>query len=177
LKCFILSLQSIFPSFVSFSGHSFPVEYPANLEEKVLWNLNAPQAEVLTLVSMIGCFATAVLALLVGEMTKAVAAIGTNRRCIGFLAVYATMGAIGFHFLLFSLAVFGSLQTVVFRSLRKVLNMAVMIAVSPDLQFTNWHRISFIILISGLAANGVEQLGGAPKSVEKTVIDLFNFLE
>jgi hypothetical protein len=65
----------------------------------------------------------------------------------------------------------------VFTSLRKVLNMAVMIAISPDLQFTNWHRISFLILISGLAANGVEQLGGVGKSPEKTVIDPFNFLE
>jgi hypothetical protein len=110
----------------------------ANLEEKVLWNLNTPQAEVLTLASVIGCVTTAVLALLVGEMTRAV---GANQRCIGCLPVYTIMGAIGFHFLFFSLTVFGSLQTVVFTSLRKVLNMAVMIAVSPDLQFTNWHRI------------------------------------
>jgi adenosine 3'-phospho 5'-phosphosulfate transporter B3 len=149
----------------------------ANLEEKVLWDLNAPPAEVLTLISGIGCAGTAILALLLRETTSAVATLGNDRCCIGPLAVYAIMGAIGFHFLFFSLAVFGSLQTVVFTSLRKVLNMPIMIAVSPDIQFTNWHRVSFLILISGLMVNGVEQLGGGPQNTEKTVIDPFNFID
>jgi adenosine 3'-phospho 5'-phosphosulfate transporter B3 len=149
----------------------------ANLEERLLVDLKAPQSEVMALIFGPGAIGTFLLASVTGEMKSVISKVQIGR-CLWYLAGYAFLGAIGLHFVIFSMTLFGSLQTVLFTSVRKVHNATCMILLSDDQQFTNCHRISICVLVIGLIANTVERLGaGIEWKHEKGPEDPFTFLE
>jgi hypothetical protein len=149
----------------------------SNLEERLLLDLMVQQSEAMALIFGPGAVGAFVIAVMTGEVRSALSKVQMNQRCLGYFAGDSSLGAVGLHFVFFSIKVFGSLQTVLFTSLRKVHGAISMILLTPDLQFTNWHRISIAILGLGLIANLIEQLArGLERPGQKGSPEPFAFL-
>jgi adenosine 3'-phospho 5'-phosphosulfate transporter B3 len=149
-----------------------------NLEERLLVDLMVPQSEVMALVFGPGVIGAFVMMAVRGEIKSVLLKVRADRRCVGYFVGYAGLGAIGLHFVFFSITLFGSLQTVMFTSLRKIHNAMCVILLTPDLRFTNWHRVSIAILAVGIVANVIEQFGsGQDDRQNKLETDPFAFLD
>jgi len=142
----------------------------ANIEEYVLSTSRATQDEVMTCVIPMGFLMALFTSLVTGHLGSAARQIAADLRVVPLLIGHAVMGAIGLHFIFFSLTVFGSMQTVLFTSLRKVLMAIGSLLTRGDVQFGICYGLSCLTVGGGLALNVYEKL-----TEQKGVVDGFGF--
>jgi hypothetical protein len=124
-----------------------------NLEEKLLSDWKVPQREVMAMIFPVASLMSACMALFSRQFDTATEKVIANPVSLFYILIYAVFGAVGLNFVFFSVTKFGSLQTVLFTSLRKSLGGLISSGMGYDFQFTRWHGISWIILGSGLVVN------------------------
>jgi drug/metabolite transporter (DMT)-like permease len=124
-----------------------------NMEEKLLSDWQVPQGELMAILFPVGSAVTGALALFSGQFDTAFEKVLENPSSLLYILLYSATGAIGLHFVFFSVAKFGCLQTVLFTSLRKSISGFFAFLFTTDLQFTRWHRISWLLLGSGVTVN------------------------
>lgn len=124
-----------------------------NFEEYLLSDCRIGGSEVMALVFSIGTIVTFVGCIVTGEIVTVVEKIEKSPEILIYLGVYSIMGALGLHFVFFSLMAFGSMQTVMFTSMRKMLMCIVSGVIRGESTFGWWYRGSVCLSVVGLTAN------------------------
>jgi hypothetical protein len=120
----------------------------ANIEEHVLVTCCASQDEAVSITFPIGAAVALAMSLLGGEL----ASVAHNWRALPYLIVHAVMAAVELHFVFFSIAPFGSIQTVLFTSLRKIIvTVAAMFA--RGVLAGMCYRLSLLTVAVGVSVN------------------------
>jgi adenosine 3'-phospho 5'-phosphosulfate transporter B3 len=129
----------------------------ASIEEHVLVTCRASQDEAMSVTFPIGATAALAKSILSGELRDAGRGIVRTWRAVPYLLVYAVMGAVGLHFVFFSIALFGCVQTVLFTSLRKII-IALGALFSRGVQAGMCYRFSLLTVAAGVSANVYAQI-------------------
>jgi hypothetical protein len=150
----------------------------ANVEEYLLTDCRATQGELMSVVFLVGSIVALVVSAASGQLAAAARTVAAEPRALPYLAAHAVLGAIGLHFVFLSLALFGSVQTVLFTSTRKAATAVGQMMLIGGVRFTVWYRISLILIVAGLSANVYDKLteqkkvtepvGFAPDPIEET---------
>ncbi|OHT08249.1 Slc35b3 protein [Tritrichomonas foetus] len=125
----------------------------SNMEEYILKLCNATIEESMSLIFTIGTGLTLSWSICTGEFLNACIKIRENPASLFYLAIYSILGAIGLFVVFISLKIFGSLQTVMFTSIRKVINSCVAFFIFHDRIISFWHITSLFLVASGFALN------------------------
>jgi drug/metabolite transporter (DMT)-like permease len=131
-----------------------------NFEEYLLSECHVPVPELMAIVFSIGSGVAFGACLAFGEFGVVVQKVVSAPQVVPYLGLYSIMGAIGFHFVFLSVAVFGSVQTVLFTSLRKVLASAFSIAWKGEVPFGWWYRGSLGVIVVALTVNAWSKATG-----------------
>jgi adenosine 3'-phospho 5'-phosphosulfate transporter B3 len=148
----------------------------ANIEEYLITDCRATRGELMSVVFPIGSIVALIIANASGQLVAAARAVAAEPRAVPYLAAHALFGAIGLHFVFMSLALFGSVQTVLFTSARKALTAVAHMMLIGGVRFTAWYRVSLVMIVAGLSANVYdkctqqkkqgEPIGFAPDPIE-----------
>jgi hypothetical protein len=141
-----------------------------NLQEHLLFSCRIPKRDLMALVFSLSSAVAFVPALIGGNFSVVVEKVISEPGVIGYLLAYSVLGAVGMHFVFFSLAAFGSMQTVLFTSLRKVVR-AVGAAAMGGVAFAVWYRASACILAAGLTINAWAKAIDTTEKEEKPGFD------
>jgi hypothetical protein len=124
-----------------------------NFEEYLLLDCKIPQFEVMGLIFAIGSAISFVGCIGSGEFLIVAQKIVTSPKLSVYLVVYGVMAALGLHFVFFSLVAFGSMQTVLFTSARKMIACIVSGLVTGEIAFGWWSKSSICLSVMALTAN------------------------
>lgn len=124
-----------------------------NFEEYLLLDCRLPQSEVMGVIFAIGTAVTFVGCIVSGEFLIVAQKIEAAPSVAVYWMVYAGMGALGLHFVFFSVVAFGSMQTVLFTSARKMFVCIVSGLVDGEITFGWWYKSSVCLSVMALTAN------------------------
>jgi adenosine 3'-phospho 5'-phosphosulfate transporter B3 len=129
----------------------------ANIEEYLITDRRATSAELMSIVFPIGSIIALLIAAGSGQLVSAARAVAAEPRVVPYLAAHALFGAIGLHFVFLSLALFGSIQTVLFTSTRKAVTAIAQMMITGAVRATAWYRGSIVLIVAGISANVYDQ--------------------
>jgi drug/metabolite transporter (DMT)-like permease len=140
----------------------------ASFEEYLLIDCGVSTEELIAVAAGAGSLFGFIAAALSGDL--ALVKLGTPQSLV-YVCVYAVMAAIGLHFVFFSLALFGSIQTVLFTSFRKVVSSVGAVMLSGGVQVAPWYRASVAVVSIGMVWNFYAQMA---RTSEKPTIGVFD---
>jgi hypothetical protein len=138
-----------------------------NLEEKLLSDWKVPQIEAIPLIFSGSAIISLSIGVYSGQCMIVFNRILRHPFAIVWILVYAVAGSIGLRFTFFSIATFGSLQTVMFTSLQNSIRGLIARFVVWNVEFSVGTAISWMVLLAGVAADGWTQMGDKKDEAEE----------